>query len=197
MLPRPQDRPDRQCTATKKGTNRRCTQWAIRGGTVCRYHGGNSPVVQAKAQERLAAKEIERSAAKRVAHLGLEPVEDPLLELSKLASAKLATVEAYGARVNAINDVEMIDAKNAPHIRAAVELYERATGDAYRMLESLVKLGYGERKLRLEEAQALVIHGILRKVIQGLGLTAEQRTKANELLHAEFTALAAMEGTAR
>jgi hypothetical protein len=43
----------RKCTATNKKTGLRCKQWAILGGTVCRYHGGNAPQVKRKAEERL------------------------------------------------------------------------------------------------------------------------------------------------
>jgi hypothetical protein len=43
----------RKCTATNKKTGRQCGQWAIPGGTVCRYHGGNAPQVRRKAEERL------------------------------------------------------------------------------------------------------------------------------------------------
>ena len=45
----------RRCSATNKKTGLRCKQWAILGGTVCRYHGGNAPQVRRKAEERLKA----------------------------------------------------------------------------------------------------------------------------------------------
>lgn len=43
-----------QCTA-KARSGKRCAQPAIRGGFVCRYHGGGAPQVKQKAAERLAA----------------------------------------------------------------------------------------------------------------------------------------------
>ena len=43
-----------QCTATSKQTKKRCRRPAIRGGTVCRFHGGGAPQVKRKAEERLA-----------------------------------------------------------------------------------------------------------------------------------------------
>lgn len=42
------------CTATNK-KGRPCGAWAIRGGNVCRIHGGMAPQVQRKARERLEA----------------------------------------------------------------------------------------------------------------------------------------------
>ena len=48
----PMGDPDR-CTATARSTGERCKQPAIKGGNVCRYHGGSAEQVQKKAQERL------------------------------------------------------------------------------------------------------------------------------------------------
>lgn len=45
----PSDLMEKQCTATAKTTGNRCRQPAIRGGTVCRFHGGAAPQVKAKA----------------------------------------------------------------------------------------------------------------------------------------------------
>ena len=44
-----------QCSAHSKQTGNRCRQSAIQGGTVCHYHGGAAPQVEAKAKERLRA----------------------------------------------------------------------------------------------------------------------------------------------
>ena len=44
----------RRCTATNR-QGARCGRWAIRGGTVCKAHGGGSPQVKRRAEERLQA----------------------------------------------------------------------------------------------------------------------------------------------
>ena len=44
-----------RCSAHSKQTGNPCKQPAIKGGTVCRYHGGAAPQVIAKAEERLKA----------------------------------------------------------------------------------------------------------------------------------------------
>ena len=46
--------PGRQCRAKCRRTQQQCQRWAIRGGTVCRVHGGAAPHVKRKAAERIA-----------------------------------------------------------------------------------------------------------------------------------------------
>lgn len=43
-----------RCTATSKQSGQRCKRWPIPGGHVCVMHGGGSPLVKAKAEQRLA-----------------------------------------------------------------------------------------------------------------------------------------------
>lgn len=44
-----------KCKARSKQTQQQCRNTPIPGGTVCRMHGGASPVVARKAAERIAA----------------------------------------------------------------------------------------------------------------------------------------------
>ena len=44
----------RKCTATNR-RGERCGNYAIRGGNVCKFHGGGAPQVRRKANLRLAA----------------------------------------------------------------------------------------------------------------------------------------------
>lgn len=63
----------RQCTATSKQSGERCRRAPIKGGTVCKIHGGGSSRVQAAADRRLA--EVEMQDA--VKTLGLPVDIDP------------------------------------------------------------------------------------------------------------------------
>lgn len=49
------DIPRTQCTAKSRQSGERCKQYAILGGTVCRFHGGGTPNVKRKAALRLAS----------------------------------------------------------------------------------------------------------------------------------------------
>ena len=52
----------RRCSAHRK-SGQPCRNWAIRGGYVCRMHGGAAPQVRAKAAARLEAARIYREWA--------------------------------------------------------------------------------------------------------------------------------------
>lgn len=182
------DIPFTPCHAkTKRGNP--CRQRPIPGGKVCRYHGGGAPQVRAAGLRRLAAVKIQADAEAAVAQLGVESVEDPLGSLSKLAAGSQAMLESLGARVNALGDIETWDDKSAPHARVALEAYERALDRTHRLLDTLVKYGYAERQIAIAESEALLVSGIIRRVIAGLGLAPEQVKQAQVLLAAEFRAL--------
>ena len=55
MRPAPQHSHSGVCHAHSKQTGLPCKNLAIRGGRVCRYHGGATPNARAGAQRRLAA----------------------------------------------------------------------------------------------------------------------------------------------
>lgn len=191
---------ERRCTAKSKTAVRRisegedflddrCPMWAIRGGSVCYHHGGSAPQVIAKAQERLKTRELEAYAGSVLAHEGLTTVEDPLTELSKLASASAQLMTALGQRVNSLQELEHFDAKNSPAIKAEVQMYERAMDRTARLYESLVKAGYTERQVKIAETEALLVAGVVKRTIAALGLTPEQQRLAGQILAEEFRAL--------
>lgn len=49
----PKNPMSQRCSAQSKQKHQQCGHWAIRGGTVCRYHGGLAPQVKAAAEKRL------------------------------------------------------------------------------------------------------------------------------------------------
>lgn len=51
----PMEVPRRRCTAYARSTGQRCGNAPIKGGTVCKFHGGGAPAVRQKAKLRLAA----------------------------------------------------------------------------------------------------------------------------------------------
>lgn len=179
------------CHAMTKSTGNNCLRRPVPGAEVCVMHGGKAPRVQAHAKAVLATRKLEASAAEILAHEGVEAVEDPLGDLGKLASSSQALTDALGKRVNALNDLEHFDLKETPSIKAEVQMYERAMDRTARLLDSLVKHGYSERQIQIQETEALLVAGVIRRVVAGLGLSQEQQTKAQKALAEEFRALPA------
>lgn len=180
----------RKCKAKSKRSGKPCARWSIPGGDVCSIHGGKAPQVRAAAQRRLATREIAADVEAVLAHEGITAIEDPLDELGKLASSSKALMDALGARVNSLEDLSEYDERRSASIKAEVQMYERAMDRTHRLLDSLVKHGYLERQIQIQEAEAMLVAGVLRRVIAGLGLTPEQQSNAQSLLAHEFRALA-------
>lgn len=180
---------DLRCVGTSKTSGQRCPMWAIKGGTVCYHHGGAAPQTKAAAAQRIATKKIQAAAEATLAHEGIEGVTDPLEELSKLTSSSKALMDALGARVNSLDELEHFDAKNSPAIKAEVQMYERAMDRTHRLLDSLVRHGFTERQIKIEESEAMLVAGVLRRVLAALSLTSDQQKQAQLLLAQEFRAL--------
>lgn len=181
--------PERRCTAKSKTSGQQCKRYSYPGTNVCATHGAKSPSVKAAADRRTAAVALEKDAQATLAYYGVGVVEDPLEEIGKLASEARAMTDALGKRVNALNDIEILDMKNAPQARVALEAYERSLDRLHRLLDSLVKHGYMERQIRIREGEAAMVAGVIKRVIAGIGLTKEQQATAQTLMAEEFRAI--------
>ncbi|MEX2440381.1 MAG: hypothetical protein WD739_10985 [Actinomycetota bacterium] len=68
------------------------------GTTVCAAHGGKAPQVRLAARRRLAGQD----AARMLADVQVQPVDDPIIELQALAGEALALKSFFADRVAAI-----------------------------------------------------------------------------------------------
>lgn len=174
-----------QCRGTNK-RGERCKRAPVKGASVCSKHGGNTPQVRAAATRRVSAAKIKAQAEARLAHVGVEPVKDPLEELGKLASSSYSMMNALGARVNALEDISTYNYEGTEQLAVEVELYERAIDRTHKLFNSLIKAGFNEREIKLQEQEALVVFSILEKVLAEIGLRPKQEREARLLLAQEF-----------
>jgi hypothetical protein len=87
-----------QCVARSKQSGNQCSKQAIPGGTVCRYHGGKAPQVQAKAVARLT--QARDMALDRL----IEQLEPPENEFSAIeVKDLLAVVDKLTAKVQLLS----------------------------------------------------------------------------------------------
>lgn len=174
---------ERQCTAKAKSTGNRCTRTAIRGGTVCPVHGGSSTRVKNAAKRRQTLYEAQADAAATLAHIGVEPIADPITELGKVAREILALKDSLAQRVNALENITDVNDFGAENVRAVVDLYNAALDRSIRVLDALGKHDLETRKVQIEERTAALFQWILAGVLTDLNLTPQQQTRAPALIN--------------
>lgn len=163
-----------------KGTESRCKNWPLKGGVVCRSHGGNAPQVKAKAAVRA-----------ELMSWGLDaPTVDPGETLLKLVSQSAARAEGYALELKELA-AERPTLRDAL-IREAYGEFGTVVGEYARGLVALeaqerercanwcvkaIAAGLAERTVRLAERQGALIADLLRAVMNDpqLGLTPAQR----------------------
>jgi hypothetical protein len=147
-----------------------CGKAPMKGGTVCRTHGGSAPQVRAAAERR----QLEAAAEDTVRNMlwpGLrsaEPVKDPVASLERLAGGLEQLVDQAGARVAALQ--HLAGGKDLTQLRAEVTLLERALGHLRGVLVDMARLGIAERHVQLEQQRADVIVGAFRAALAAVSL---------------------------
>lgn len=188
----------RQCAA-KTSSGVRCRAFAIRGGMVCRAHGGSAPQAKAKAKQRLAAHAAQADAQRLLAHeAAAARLDDPLEALSQVTVEAIALKNALAARVNALKEMRYAaPGAGTEQLRAEIAAYERSLDRVARFADMLAKHGWEERRVELAEATGRLLAGVVRAVLDRLLLSDGQRELAATVVPEEFRHVAALEaGTA-
>jgi hypothetical protein len=101
-----------------------------------------------------------------VAYEGIEPVEDPFTELSKLAGEVLAYKRAISSRVASLEAIRYSSAgSGAEQLRAELGLLERAQDRSGRLLSVLISSDFEARRTRLAESQGVVAGEAIRQIL--------------------------------
>lgn len=174
------DNPDyiAQCNATsRKGI--RCQQDALRGLTVCRYHGGATLDAQLKAEERILVADIRRTYG---LPLEVDPHDALLQEIHRTAGhvAWLGEVIAdlekesltYGLESETESDNEEYGGSTEVYragINTWLQLYQRERQHLVKVCEVAIRAGVEERRVHLEEAKAQIVAQTIRAVVTDLG----------------------------
>jgi len=146
--------PTQQCTSKSKRSKLRCRRHAMVGQDVCMMHGGKSPQAQAKAAERISLAEALISTPRRQPW---EVLED---------AAHIADVLMQDARQ---------DITAGTFTAADLDKLVSSLDRAHRLSTSNVASGLAERRQRFQEGQAQIMHRFVLKVLEGVGLTPEQK----------------------
>jgi hypothetical protein len=171
-----------RCTRIKLN-GERCKLPPIKGGTVCGSHGGRSPQVRRKAAERLAeAKAIKQAKAELVRQgRTVPPAVNPLDVLEDVLAETVHLKSRLAGLVDRLSDDSLrYEGKTGEQMRAELAVYRGLLQDVVKTAETLVKLGIAERKVRVQEAEAMLLLGCVRAILEDLNLSREQKQLAAE-----------------
>jgi len=196
--------------ASKKCSARRqdgepCRQWAARGGTVCRFHGGAAKQVKAAAARRLA----EEEARRQLELFGAPRAVDPSQALLDLVHWTAGEVEFWRSRVRelAIADQQALTwgetkiergtdkgqpkdvttAESKPHMYY-VMLYA-AQDRLSQYATAALRAGVEERRVRLAEQQGDLVAMAIRRILAALDLTPAQEALVTKVVPRELRAI--------
>ena len=169
----------------------RCRSWVKPGELVCKRHGGSVPNVRTQAELRKNEIQVRMRLRKRLSKDGLKPLEDVYAELENNAAEAQAFKEICQERLNAITGEEGWRYKSTAgeQLRAEVALYERAMERANKFLVDYVKLGIADRRVKVAEAQALILVGVIQNILNRLDLTRDQKRIAATVVPDELRAI--------
>lgn len=158
--------PPRKCSGTSQTTGGPCEKYAVIGATVCYKHGAAARQVKAAAAERISLAEALVSGDRRPPWVVME---DTLHVADVLMQQVLLEVRSTGS-----TSAQVLD--------KLVSAIERAN----RLSKTVLDAGVAERRTRLAEAQANQMFAVFTRVLNALGLSAEQKARVPELLKREI-----------
>ena len=147
---------ENRCRATSNGTGERCRKAAIRGATVCRFHGGAAPQVRAAAKRRLAEEESQTAAMRMLRQLGAEVPEDVAPIDHLLAELRQASLVAEWLGQQAV-----LDGPSGP----LWTVWERERDRRAKLAKFAVDAGLDERRVQVAERDAAALAGVIRTVL--------------------------------
>ncbi|HVC08239.1 MAG TPA: HGGxSTG domain-containing protein [Solirubrobacterales bacterium] len=160
----------------------KCGRQPMSGYHRCDMHGGKLPQVR----RMLARQEVEAKAMRVIEREGIAPVGDPVELLRALAAEAIGLKNFFAARMAALEDIRYATPGAGEQLRAEVSAYERGLDRAERFLADLARLGLDERRVRVTEAQATMLLGVIVRGLAAAGLAEEQQLQARNAIGAEL-----------
>ena len=171
-----------KCTATSKQTGRQCGQSAVKGASVCRFHGGASPGVRAAAAERVAEQDARQALATLDALLGpAEAVENPLERLQQLAGEADRWQGLMAQRVARLTAVGYESVAGFEQVKAEVQLYTGAMDRLATILATIARLNIDARLAAIAGQQADTVIAAIDTALEWAGVPREYLGEAKRV----------------
>lgn len=196
-----------------KGTNRAgepCKLPPLKGGVVCRMHGGAAGQVRAAAARRTAEAEASAEMGKAVRTLGLPIDIDPAKALLDEIHWCAGHVAWLRSKVQDIADKDLVwgrtqtDNGIGPQgpvdmstekagANVWLELYNQERDRFHRVCALALRSGIEERRVKLAESQGDLVAAVVNRILNRLNLSPDQWSAVPIIVPEEFRAIAAME----
>lgn len=154
------------CVGHGKRTGKCCENAPMKGQQVCRMHGGSAPQAKAAAERRLARARLEGEIGDLLAEVEAEVAGMAPAEALAVAQGRAAAMGELLARALLTVDAGDLWGPNhlgdgAPHV--AVEMLGEWNDRLARIAKAAADAGIDERRVRLEEAQVVLMERIVRR----------------------------------
>ena len=159
------------------------------GSGNCKFHGGSTPAGNKSAVKQEAEREIQLLSQR----LGEAPgIGNPEIEAYQLASKMKQWTLILEEKMDELNDIlATVDDGGVEHVRAVVEILERAWERYKSALEFMLKYDLRKRVLELEEHQARLVGQAFMAIIlnQAMKLDEDQIDLARSLFAKQMAEL--------
>lgn len=182
------------CTASRADGSGPCGRPAIRGGTVCPSHGGSAPAVRRNAWVRSMVLDWKNTGLAEV-----DPYDQfaRMLSVTAFKQARLARLIQIAASGDETADTwpddyrrEILsyvgvrtkeDGSKEEYLRVLVQAEARERERLADWSLKAISAGLDERKVRILEAQAAAMVGVLDKIADRMGLSAADRDRFEQI----------------
>lgn len=194
-----------KCTATATTTGEPCGNWAMRGATVCRKHGGAAPQVRRAAEVRAARMEAHATAERMIARAGVDadPIEHLLDSLYRAAAlvqvwgTMVAALDARGddergtlsyyeadpedrdeLRVVSSEPLVALDRHGMAQIHPFVSEYNQWVERRAKFAKLCIDAGIAEAQIRIQQQQVEIVQRAFEATLDEMNLSGDRRQEA-------------------
>jgi hypothetical protein len=123
---------------------------------------------------------------------GHATMEDAYAELEKLAAEAAIFRQICFERLEVLGtDAWRYEGKTGEQLRSEVALYERAMDRSQKFLVDYARLGIAEKRVKIAEAQAMILVGVIQNILGRLDLTRDQKRLSASVVPDELRKIAA------